>query len=217
MIRTERSADGTVEAVSDVRVGTERRTVRVPLGVFDGPIGRTGLRNVPIVVVVSRAPAELVRAGAERAGKVHVVEAAPSAHRPLGARLIELVADSAEAVFTIARSDEVARALTTARALGGRPLPVLPFDDPVAARTMLEGCDVELDIALPSIGDAAWSEIRRVADELGIFDAHHPIEVDPRPALRDEGAIADRTLHDLAAAATGVLAGRIAAGNRRWR
>ena len=109
--------------------------------------------------------------------------------------------------------------LTVARALGGRPLPVVAFDDPSAAGTMLRGCDVDLDVAFPAVDEPTRGRLREVADGLGLFTRHHVVEVDPRPAFADEDAtpIAARSLHALAAAASGVLAGRVAAGNRRWR
>jgi hypothetical protein len=46
---------------------------------------------------------------------------------------------------------------------------------------------------------------------------HHLVEVDARPALEELGDLAGDSLSALAAAAAGVLAGRIVVGDRRWR
>jgi hypothetical protein len=47
---------------------------------------------------------------------------------------------------------------------------------------------------------------------------HHLVEVDPRPAYDELGLdLGGAGLGQLAAAAAGVLAGRLAARNERWR
>ena len=111
-------------------------------------------------------------------------------------------------------------ALVVARALEGRPLPVVPFGDAGAAprdAPRAAGCD--LDVAIPSVDGALRDRIRDAAEHLGLFADHHVVEVDPRPALGDGDRpdAADPTPWELSAAATGVLAGRLAARNRSWR
>ena len=62
------------------------------------------------------------------------------------------------------------------------------------------------------------SSLRAAMSPLRLDDLHHLVEVDPRPGS-DRGAQANDPpdLDVLGAAAAGVLAGRLAAGSRRWR
>lgn len=220
MIRVERTADGTVDALAEVIVGVETKTIRVPLGHVEGRIEPGGLRNMPVVVFAEPSTERVIRAGVERAGGVRAVTIAPvDAAIPLGAALIE-AGGAAEVELVVGQGgDAAAHALRIARALGGRPLPVLAFEDPVAARAIVEGCEIDLDVALPSVNGPLRHRFRELAAELGLFSDHHVVEVDPRPALGDE--LSERVdgvpMPELAAAAVGVLAARIAAGNRRWR
>jgi hypothetical protein len=131
-------------------------------------------------------------------------------------------------------------ALNAAATLGGRPIPALrvSFADPRArhrglshhTRTILRDvCLVETNVPVPVLQDEGQREVLwdalRDADPGG---RHHLVEVDGRPA-HDELAARDvevrsmgRTFDDdpaffLAAGAAGVLAGRLAAGDRAWR
>jgi hypothetical protein len=131
-------------------------------------------------------------------------------------------------------------ALNAVAALGGRPIPSLRIsfaDDRARHRgvshhslTILRDvCLVPTDVPVPALPDDAqrlevWDALRSATIE----DRHQLVEVDGRPAL-DE--LADRRIEPrsmgrgvdddppyfLAAGAAGVLAGRTAAGNRRWR
>ncbi len=215
VIRTRRLSDGTAEVTAGVAVGVETRTVTVPLGPYDGDVDPGGLRNTPVVVLTSEALEPTVRAGAERAGPATVRVVEVGAEDRLGARLLE-AAQGAEVLTLVEHIDAVAEALVVVRVLRGRPLPVVPFDDRAAAGRMLEGCWVDLDVATPSVEGSQREETRRVGMEVGIFSAHHVVEVDPRAGL-DDLDLGACTLHELAAAAAGVLAGRIASRNRHWR
>ena len=215
MIRTHRLPDGSVEVTADVAVGVETRTVSVPLGPYAGDVNPAGLRNTPIVVLTSERLEPTVRAGAARAGPATVLLVQVGAGDRLGAGLLG-AAESAEVLTLVTSVEAAAEALVVVRVLGGRPLPVVPFDDRASARRMLEGCWVDLDVAIPSVEGSQREEARRVGMEVGIFSAHHVVEVDPRAGL-DELDPGASTLHELAAAAAGVLAGRIASGNRHWR
>lgn len=215
MIRTHRLPDGSAEVTAVVAVGVETRTVGVPLGPYRGDVDPAGLRNTPVVVLTSEALEPTVRAGAARAGAATVRLVEVGAGDRLGAGLLE-AAESAEVLTLVTPADAAAVVLVVARALRGRPLPVVPFDDRVAAVRMFEGCWVDLDVAFPSIDGSQRDEARSVGVEVGLFASHHVVEVDPRAGL-GEGVPGASTLHELAAAATGVLAGRIAAGNRHWR
>jgi hypothetical protein len=213
VIRIERRADGSFEAVAEVVVGVDARQVRVPLGPSIERFDAAGLRGSPVVVLTSEAIVPLVEAGAARSGRATVgtVDASPDR---LGAAFLE-AASTAEVLLVRIAPEDAGGALVTARALAGRPLPVVPFDRPHTARTMLASCWVDLDIAIPSI-EGHREEARELARDLDLFSRHHVIEVDPRPGL-DPLSEQDVGLLELAASATGVLAGRIAAGDRRWR
>lgn len=210
--------DGTVDAVVDVAVGVDARQVRVPLGSSQDLLEAGGLRNTPVVVLTVAALDPVVCAGAERAGRASVSRVRAEAELTLGASLL-LAARTSEVLVIVGTSRTAATALVVARALGGRPLPVVPLDDSEAAAALLEDCWVDLDVALPSVDGTDRVSMRRAADALGLFSRHHVVEVDPRPAFREPSSpdAPHSSLTALAAAATGVLAGRIAAGNRRWR
>ncbi|HEV8564634.1 MAG TPA: DUF3866 family protein [Actinomycetota bacterium] len=131
-------------------------------------------------------------------------------------------------------------ALNAAAVLGGRPIPALrvSFADRRARHrgvshhslTILSKvCLVETNIAVPALEDdvnreAVWAALR----EAKLEERHQLVEVAGRPALdelsrrRVEVRTMGRSVDDdpeffLAAGAAGVLAGRMAAGNRRWR
>jgi hypothetical protein len=131
-------------------------------------------------------------------------------------------------------------ALMAARTLEGRPVPALRVsfaDERERHRgvshhslTILgEVCTVDVNVPVPVLADeeqraAVWDALRsRKLEEL-----HHLVEVDGAPGvdeLRARGidvrsmgrGIDDDPAFFLAAGAAGVLAGRMAAENRRWR
>jgi hypothetical protein len=131
-------------------------------------------------------------------------------------------------------------ALMAARTLEGRPIPALRVsfaDERQRHRgvshhslTILgEVCTVDVNVPVPVLADeeqraAVWDALRsRKLEEL-----HHLVEVDGAPGvdeLRARGidvrsmgrGIDDDPAFFLAAGAAGVLAGRMAAENRRWR
>ncbi len=131
-------------------------------------------------------------------------------------------------------------ALNAARTLGGRPVPALrvSFADARARHrgvshhslTILRDvCLVETNVPVPVLEDqeqraAVWGSLR----EAGLEERHQLVEVDGRPAtdelasrhvdVRSMGrGVEEDPAFFLAAGAAGVLAGRMAAGNRRWR
>jgi hypothetical protein len=217
VITVEHDADGMPQAVARITVGVRTETVRVPLGRWHGELHPGGLRQIPVVVLTSAELEPLVRRGAERAGRATVTTIAAS-DAPLGGRLLR-AAPTAEVLVFVTDDVSAAASLVVARALEGRPLPVVPLSDDDAARSMLRDCWVDLDVAIPSVDGILRDRVRVAAEHLGLFADHHVVEVDPRPALgdhRDPDAL-DPTLRELSAAATGVLAGRLAARNRSWR
>ena len=108
--------------------------------------------------------------------------------------------------------------LRVARALGGRALAVLPLPDRGAVAAMLDGCGLDVHVPVPSLEDPERSLVAECLRPLTLEATHHLVEVDPAPAFEQAGWDLDRTsLHACAAAAAGVLAGRLAVSNRRWR
>ena len=102
---------------------------------------------------------------------------------------------------------------TAGRSAGARFLALALTDDAVA---VLARCG-ELDMDVPDpVG--ARDVVRRSIGPLHLGTSHQPVEVDPSPAFDAAGIdIDDASIAELAAGSAGVLAGRIAAGNRRWR
>lgn len=210
--------DGSIEIVAEIAVGVETRQTRVPLGHFESAIDPGGLRNTPVVVLSDSALETTVRTGAERAGQASVARVEPDSEESPGAALLRASSD-AEVLLVVSHGAAAGATLVIARMLGGRPLPVIALDQPTQARAMLRDCDVDLDVAVPSVEEPLRGRVRHVAEQLGLFVGHHVVEVDPRPALADvdDSPHDAPTLNELAAAASGVLAGRLAVGNRRWR
>lgn len=131
-------------------------------------------------------------------------------------------------------------ALMAAATLGGRPIPALrvSFADERerhrgvshhSLTILADVCKVDVNVPVPSLVDdtqrtTVWDALRsRKLEEM-----HHLVEVDGAPAvdeLRARGlevrsmgrGIDDDPAFFLAAGAAGVLAGRLAAENRRWR
>lgn len=131
-------------------------------------------------------------------------------------------------------------ALMAARTLGGRPISALrvSFADERerhrgvshhSLTILADVCKVDVDVPVPTLEDepqrvAVWGALRgRTLEE-----THHLVEVDGSPALAELRArgldvrsmgrgIDDDPAFFLAAGAAGVLAGRLAAENRRWR
>jgi hypothetical protein len=131
-------------------------------------------------------------------------------------------------------------ALMAAATLDGRPIPALrvSFADERerhrgvshhSLTILADVCKVDVNVPVPVLPDdsqraAVWDALRSRKLE----EAHHLVEVDGMPALeeiRSRGidvrtmgrGIDDDPAFFLAAGAAGVLAGRLAAENRRWR
>jgi hypothetical protein len=207
MIRYERDDDQALWAVAEVAVATRRVGFRVPLGAWQGDAPDPGgLLGLPVVVLPPGSPTGPVVEGAARSGRAIAAEVIPDGPG--------LLAGDAEVLVV---RDANGRVMNVVRALGGRPLPALPSSDPGAIRAFLDGCDVDLDIAIPLVDEPQRAALRASLAPLRLEDVHHLVEVDPRPA-REPAAItpADALDPGLWSAAAGVLAGRLAAGRRHW-
>ena len=131
-------------------------------------------------------------------------------------------------------------ALNAAHTLGGKPVPALrvSFADERdrhrglshhSLTILRDVCKVEVNVPVPTLADglqraAVWDALR----EARLEEIHHLVEVEGQPAideLRDRAVTVrsmGRSMDDdpafwLGAGAAGVLAGRMAATNRKWR
>lgn len=131
-------------------------------------------------------------------------------------------------------------ALMAARTLGGRPVPALrvSFADERerhrgvshhSLTILADVCRVDVNVPVPALDDGAqreavWAALR----ERKLEERHHLVEVDGRPALDElaergvEVTTMGRGIEDdpaffLAAGAAGILAGRMAAEDHRYR
>jgi hypothetical protein len=211
VIRYERHASGDLTAVCEVVVGVERRTFRVPLGTWpDGEPPAGGLREAPVVVLPDHDRLAVVRLAVSRAGGVE-----PSLVAPDGGALLRSAQQGAEVMIVTSGNG---RTMNAIRALGGRPLPALPWPSRAAIAERFEGCLVDVDVAVPQLAGTERAILRAAVAALHLDALHHVVEVDPRPGSDRVAQTSDAPdLDVLGAAAAGVLAGRLAAGSRRWR
>ena len=201
-------------------------------------IGRPAAREesllqTPVVLALDPEAVPLVRAGASRAGgdPAAIVAADPDLATLLAA------VHGVAAEYVVAACSSPAAAATVARVATlrrGRPLPVLGIANgtiDAASRSLLADPSLEgLNVAVPALEDADRAQLWDSLRAERIEERHHLVEVDGRPALVALHALAAAPEHPdaglstrldgvaaLAAGAAGVLAGRMAAGGRRWR
>jgi hypothetical protein len=182
------------------------------------------MHHLPIALLPYAADAAVVLAAASRAGA-----------RPTPSILVDPgVEDVAQAVrreraeFVVARCEGIDASIQTAFVLsqaGARVVPALGIRGPAKAPSLdvatiallTEDRLRDLNVAVPVLEDgpraALWDSLRTVRVE----ECHHLVEVDGRPAPDAAGAPIASTPSVLAIGATGVLVGRMAAANRRWR
>jgi hypothetical protein len=131
-------------------------------------------------------------------------------------------------------------ALMAAATLGGRPIPALRVsfaDERERHRAvshhsltiLADVCKVDVNVPVPVLEDEAQrAAVRGSLRSRRLEETHQLVEVDGQPALEELRArdldarsmgrgIDDDPAFFLAAGAAGVLAGRLAADNRRWR
>jgi len=211
VIRYERHPSGELTAVCEVAVGVERRTFRVPLGNWldeEPPAG--GLREAPVVVLPDHDLLAVVRLAVTRAGGVESSVVAPD-----GGALLRAAQQGAEVMIVTSGGG---RTMNAIRALGGRPLPALPWSSRAAITELFEGCLVDVDVPVPQLSGRERAALRGTVGALHLDAFHHVVEVDPHKGSdRDARTNDGPALDVLGAAAAGVLAGRLAAGGRRWR
>lgn len=179
----------------------------------------TPLPGVPAVLVTDPASMPLVLAGIDRAGAAPQVEVrrTTTSEVPAGTEVV---------VEALDETEDAAIAGARLLAEGARPLLALDMATDAGLTTACLSCLARLpeglNVPVPVIEDESqrglvWAALR----EAGVDERLHPVEVDGRPALDELASRGTPASGDplalLAAGAAGVLAGRMAAGNRRWR
>lgn len=213
------ASEPVIVARTEVEVGVSRRPLAVLLGSWSkeaaDPAGPLGLASTPIVVLAGPTLGDLATAGARRAGHAPSIAMVGGRATSLGLVLLDAVQGGADVVLIEHGGGEALRLI---RALGGRALAALPLEEPAAVARLFDGLDLDVHVPVPSCEDPLCDRIRAVLAPLGLEALHHLVEVDPAPAFEELRLdVADADLDQLGAAAAGVLAGRLAATNRRWR
>jgi hypothetical protein len=189
-----------------------------------GPDPQLHLRMLPVITVVDPSLAAATRAGARRAGAGALVL---EIHDGSTEALEAARASGAEVVLAIVELPAVLDLLNRVGRLGGLGLPVLGVAEHGGAPRLERSSEIlltrdelaQVNVAVPVV-DAAdlrkilWDDLRTARIE----DRHHLVEVDGRPAIEELGSEPTSPAWGaLAAGAAGVLAGRMAAANRRWQ
>jgi hypothetical protein len=176
--------------------------------------GTRDLASLPVIVLTDRALSPIAEAGARRAGRgpriIHVAVGAD-----IDVALSDAGAARAEVVIVDVGGPAVLRVAARRAALA---LAALPLERPGAIAALLTDLDVDVHVPLPVPDDEVRTRVRAIVDPFRLEDTHHLVDVDPRPAFAELGEdVGTAGLDRLAAGAAGVLAGRLAVGNRRWR
>jgi len=214
-----RSGDTVLIALTKLDVGVTRYELAMAIGAWPldapDPAGPLGLASTPVIVLPDPVWSDLAIAGALRSGHQPACLRLPGDAPALGLQMLVAATEGADVVLV---EGGAGPHLRVARALGGRPLPVLPFPDRDAIAAMFRGCEFDVDVPVPALTDQQRADVSALLRILTLQKTHHLVEVDPSPAFAHAGLdIAGASLEALAAGAAGVLAGRLAAGNRRWR
>ena len=114
------------------------------------PAGPLGLASTPVIVLPDPVWSDLATAGALRAGRQSACARLPGDAPALGLRMLVAVTEGADIVLV---EGGAGPHLRVARALGGRPLAVLPLPDRDAVETMLQGCGLDVHVPVPSLED----------------------------------------------------------------
>jgi hypothetical protein len=200
-------------------------TATVPVGVVDlertaflgpwpadapDPSDPLGLRSTPVVLLPDGSLAPVALAGIHRAGRDPETRSVGPPAPTLGLDLLAAVTSGVE-VIVVSGAD--GRHIDLVRILGGRAIVASPLSGGDDAPAWLAAAELDAEIPIPIRHDLDRAPVP--SPVLG--PTHQLVQVDPTPALEEAGEPSDAAPDVLAAAAAGVLAGRIAAGNRRWR
>ena len=203
-----------VAASATIAVGIEDHGLTALLGPWPphraDPSGPLGLASTPVIVLPEPATTAVALAGVARAGRAPAVQRLDAAMPALGLDLLAAVSAGAE-VIVVTGAD--GRHIDLVRILGGRAVTALPLREGDAITAWLADAELGADIPVPTTDPDGTAHIA----SLGLEVSHQLVQVDPTPAFDEAGDEASGDFAVLTAAAAGVLAGRIAAGNRRWR
>jgi hypothetical protein len=203
-----------VAASATIAVGLEDHGITALLGRWPpdraDPAGPLGLASAPVIVLPERATAALALAGVARAGRAPAVASLEATTPAVGLALLAAAAEGAE-VMVLTEAD--GRHIDLVRILGGRAVAALPSREGSGIIAWLAGTELGADIPIPTTDPDGAAHIA----SLGLEVVHQFVQVDPTPAFDEAADEASGDFNILTAAAAGVLAGRIAAGNRRWR
>jgi hypothetical protein len=207
--------DDVVAASAPVAVGVTHDEHIAFLGPWPSdrpdPGGPLGLASTPVILLPDRSTVDVALAGVDRAGRSPAVARLEGPTLDLGLAVLRAAASGAEVVALV---DAEGRHIDLVRILGGRAVVALPASDPAGARAWLGDAELGADIPVPITDERVSAEIAA----LGLETTHQLVQVDPTPALDAVGTrVDDSSLRIVTAAASGLLAGRIAMGNRRWR
>jgi hypothetical protein len=209
------AGDEVIVALASVQIGVTAHGFAVLLGQWSpgsDPSDPAGLRSTPVVLLSDARTAPIAIAGIERADREPTVARLDGSAPALGLALLRARGAGADVVVVSAADG---RHLDLVRVLGGRAVLGLPLADRDAVRSWLGGAELDADIPIPV---QARDAVRRAIGPLQLEDVHQLVEVDAAPAFDAAGRGAEgASIAELAAGAAGVLAGRIAVGNRRWR
>jgi len=208
------SGDDVVAATASIPVGVVDLERTAVLGPWppdaSDPSDPLGLRSTPVVLLADPSLARVALAGIARAGRAPETRSVGPPATALGLDLLAAVTSGVEAIVV---SGANGRQIDLVRILGGRAIAASPVSDGSDGHAWLAAAEFDAEIPIP-IGH----DVDRVAmPPVALGPMHQLVQVDPTPALEEAGEPIDAAPDVLAAAAAGVLAGRIAAGNRRWR
>jgi hypothetical protein len=205
--------DEVVAASATIAVGVADHDETALLGLWPAdqpdPGGPLGLASTPVILLPDASTVDVALAGVARAGRAPAVARLDGPLPALGLVLLGAMAGAEVIVLTEAGGQHV----DLVRILGGRPVVALGGFEPGTVAAWFAETTLGADVAVPTTDPGTSSAIA----SLGLETTHQLIQVDPSPALQAGTAADDAPFQVLTAAAAGVLAGRIAAANRRWR
>jgi hypothetical protein len=205
--------DEVIAAAATVPIGVDDHALTAMLGPWPAnrpdPAGPLGLASAPVILLPVPSLETVAAAGADRAGREPAIALLSASTAQLGLELLAATSSGAEVVVL---SEATGRHVDLVRIVGGRAVVALAFPDAAAATAWLGDAELDADLPVPT-GDDGW--LRDVAT-LGLESMHQLVQVDPTIAIDPTRTASGKSAAG-AAAAAGMLAGRIAAGTRRWR